>query len=490
MYTKISTIAWVCFFGLWLVAGSAWAQGNLTPSGAPAPTMKSLDQIEARTAITNTISLVTIAQSGSYYLTHNLTVSTGDAIDITTNNVTLDLNGFTISSTAASSTGVAILLGSSSALRNVTILNGFIKSGTTNNGLNVYAGSGFNYGISFNAQPTMVSVRDVTVSGCLQAGIYLTQNGSLVENCKVLSTGGMGIYATTVRQCVVRDCGNGAIQCEGAYDCSGETTSLNVVYTIVGSVVQNCSGTCVNGYAISGTTVNNCSGVAYGAGVGIYATVANNCSGTSSSGAGLVIVESAHDCTGSCPAGTGIELNNRYGVLHDCTAKSSTVGIDMGIYATIINCAAIGNNSNGVVAGQSCVIRGCTVNANGGSSGTNGIGIIAGIRTTIEDCIVIDNRNDGILAAGDSSILNNHVSHNGVGVTSAGIHTSGSGSRIEGNQLRDNNGYGIKSDGGANADIIIRNLAGANSINYQPSNGSYFGPVQTPVNATNVLGNL
>jgi hypothetical protein len=30
---------------------STFAQGNLTPAGAPAPTMNSLDQIEARTPI-------------------------------------------------------------------------------------------------------------------------------------------------------------------------------------------------------------------------------------------------------------------------------------------------------------------------------------------------------------------------------------------------------------------------------------------------------
>src|SRR5438067_13816044 len=90
-----------------LVRVTALAQGSLTPPGAPAPTMKSLDQVEARTAITNTSSLVMISQPGSYYLTHNLIVSSGNAIDITTNQVTLDLNGFTISSTPVSAAGYA-----------------------------------------------------------------------------------------------------------------------------------------------------------------------------------------------------------------------------------------------------------------------------------------------------------------------------------------------------------------------------------------------
>src|SRR5438094_2967891 len=55
-----------------------FAQGSLTPPGAPAPTMKSLDQIEARTAISS--APFTINQPGSYYLTKNLNVTNGDAI--------------------------------------------------------------------------------------------------------------------------------------------------------------------------------------------------------------------------------------------------------------------------------------------------------------------------------------------------------------------------------------------------------------------------
>src|SRR5260370_6407387 len=83
-----------------------FAQGNLAPPGAPAPTMKSLDQIEARTPISS--APFTISAPGSYYLTKDLSVTTGNGITISADNVTLDLNGFTISSTAASATGTAI----------------------------------------------------------------------------------------------------------------------------------------------------------------------------------------------------------------------------------------------------------------------------------------------------------------------------------------------------------------------------------------------
>ena len=99
MKTKIL----LAFVSSFIIHHSAFSQGALTPPGAPAPTMRTLAQLDAkldpRTAITNTASAVTILQPGSYYLAGNLTVSGGDAITIATNGVTLDLNGFTIRST-------------------------------------------------------------------------------------------------------------------------------------------------------------------------------------------------------------------------------------------------------------------------------------------------------------------------------------------------------------------------------------------------------
>ena len=58
------------------------AQGSLTPPGAPAPTMKSLASNRAAHGHHQHGRLVTIAQPGSYYLTHNLTVSTATALTI------------------------------------------------------------------------------------------------------------------------------------------------------------------------------------------------------------------------------------------------------------------------------------------------------------------------------------------------------------------------------------------------------------------------
>src|SRR6186713_431090 len=77
------------------------AQGPLAPPGAPAPTMKTLQQVEPRIDLQNApAAAVTttdadyhyiITQPGSYYLSANLVVSKTNGIKINTAGVTLDL---------------------------------------------------------------------------------------------------------------------------------------------------------------------------------------------------------------------------------------------------------------------------------------------------------------------------------------------------------------------------------------------------------------
>src|SRR4051794_40337731 len=103
---------------------SLFSQGSLLPPGAPAPTMKSLAQIEPRTAITNLP--YTINQPGSYYLTSSLTNVPGGGVDgvtVAANDVTIDLNGFALVG-RGSDNGVSV----SGAQRNFSVHNGIIRS--------------------------------------------------------------------------------------------------------------------------------------------------------------------------------------------------------------------------------------------------------------------------------------------------------------------------------------------------------------------------
>jgi len=356
---KLSAFALVSAF---IIHTSSFGQGVLTPPGAPAATMKSLAQIEPRTAITNTASLVTITQPGSYYLTGNLTVSSGDGIVIATNCVTLDLNGFTISSTAASAAGYGIKL--TNAPSDITICNGHIRSGVTNNGSGVYSGSGFGYGLAFSVGiPANVLVSRVSVAGCLYGSIYLNNgNSTLVESCTVQTVGSVGIVASTIKQSTARDCAITGIIGDQVADCRGESTGSGGYGVYASYTAQNCYGySSGNGYGLVAATALNCYGQS-SSGYGLVANfIAQNCFGDSSSGYGLYASVTAQNCY-------GYSSGNDYGLYADNTAQNcfgvSNSGI--GLFTTTAqNCYGVSSTGTGLYAIKTA--NGCYGNSGSGT---------------------------------------------------------------------------------------------------------------------------
>jgi hypothetical protein len=160
----------------------------------------------------------------------------------------------------------------------------------------------------------------------------------------------------------------------------------------------------------------------------------------------------------------------------------------VGSYSTVKNCTAASNYGNGIVAGQRSQISDCTSGNNG--TGTNGSGIVTDILCVVRHCSASDNKKSGIVVLGASTVSENSVNHNGIGGPAAGIDSSGGfGSRIEGNQARDNIGSGIVTNSGG-LDVVIRNSVGGTVPGYNPSSGPNFGSIQSPIGATNPMANI
>ncbi len=169
------------------------AQGSLPPQGTPSSAIKSPGPIEARTPVDathtpgNAETLFRITRPGSYYLTGNITgVSNKYGIEILADNVTFELNGFS-------------LLGKSNALSGINVPNGYaniiVRDGTI---------SGYSLGIRCSAANATMErltisssatygvlcgdacvVRDCTVNGNSLQGVYVAGSGCLIigNNC-------------------------------------------------------------------------------------------------------------------------------------------------------------------------------------------------------------------------------------------------------------------------------------------------------------------
>ena len=217
-------------------ANVAFAQGNLTPPGAPAPTMKTLAQIEPRTPISSLPYHIT--NSGSYYVTANLTNTAVNGITISVSDVTVDLNGFTLFGGASSSEGIVL----DDGIRNVALLNGTVRNWG-------------DYGVRAYTAFVVVCERIRTL-GNFQGGIGLSSNG-VARACLADNNAFYGIYATSgsvVEDCSISNNGGDGIQAESGCSLLNNYLSGNNTNLMNSGAAINVTG---SGCRIEGNQVVN-----------------------------------------------------------------------------------------------------------------------------------------------------------------------------------------------------------------------------------------
>ncbi|MSU56794.1 MAG: right-handed parallel beta-helix repeat-containing protein [Pedosphaera sp.] len=412
-------------FFLALVMGTtAYGQGSLTPPGAPAPTMKSLAQIEPRTVIT--ALPFTVTNAGAYYLAGNLTGIAGtNGITIAANNVSLDLGGFELVGVAGSSNGIA----ESGARTNLVIGNGTIRNwplagvGAGNlfrarfERLQVLDNNGGGLGAADNSSVADCTVQRSPAPGGTSPAISLGA-GSSARNCLVTGSGQIGIRigpAGTVSECSVQASSGNGIE------------------------------------AGSASTLSRCT------------TLANG-------GAGFNVLDdgSLQHCTARLNSTNGFNLGNN-ATAANCVAISNTAsGFVLGHGTTLSACTARGNSRDGIVGGTGDALNQCVVSLNR----TNGINLDFGGR--VNGCTVTSNSADGIRVTGRCLVTQNNCDGNGTTAGHAGIHVTISDNRIEDNNLTGNQ-VGLLVDG--NFNLIIRNKASFNGSDFSIAGGNVSGPI-------------
>ena len=297
-----------------------FAQGALAPPGAPAPVMKSLDQIEPRTPISGQLIL---NNPGSYYFTTNVTANGGYGIIIQTDNVSIDLAGFTLSGGAGASS------------------DGILVNGTYTN-LAVYNGTIRNWG---------------------SVGIDASQStGSRFESLKIFKNNGAGLLAGNLSQ----------VRGSSVSANNGDGISLGLHSTVAESFALGNSGRGIvvrDDCSIRNSTANaNTNG-------GIFAgqnclvsqcVVVSNNNPNFSLGTGIIVSNNSSvvECLANYNSGSGIVLGM------DCTVRGCTVIHNPGnAITTLDNCRVVDNNC--VANGSGILVFGAGSRIDGNNSNSN-----------------------------------------------------------------------------------------------------------------------
>ena len=378
---------------------TALAQGSLTPSGVPAPTMKTLDQVEARVPIDTAHTpgdagnLFIISQPGSYYLTGNINgVSGKNGIAVLANNVTINFNGFALVGVPGSFSGVSV---SGAGVTNLAVRNGSVRDWP------------FDGVSAFNAANSRFKEVETNGNGFWGMRIGL---GCTIESCHAFANGS----ASTVTGGFFLRFGSRVINC---------VVEANTRYGIVTD----------DGCSVSGCTAEDT--VVGGAGIAQGIVTGNGCSvlaclARSNAGIGISL---ASDCTVSQCASTnngdtGISMMDNCIVSFCTSAHNVNNGITARSNCMITSCSAGFCTASGIQVSSGCVISMCTTyqNSQFGIDPTSGPCLIS-------NCSAYQNTLAGVIAPGSCTVRDCSIVGNGTG-----IQVNGDANRIEGNNVAGN----------------------------------------------------
>jgi len=180
--------------------------GDLNPSAPPGSTMKTLRQIEPRSAISAAVLPLTITQSGSFYLIEDVNYTgAATAITIEADDVSIDLNGFCLRGPGK-------------------------DAGTTAGG--IYASSQNN-----------IAVTNGTVSDFPRRGIYLGGNNHQITELMACDNGFDGIETENA---TIIDC-----QTRGNDECG-----IEAEYSVIVNCIASENGE--EGFSVEYSTVTGC----------------------------------------------------------------------------------------------------------------------------------------------------------------------------------------------------------------------------------------
>jgi parallel beta-helix repeat protein len=325
---RTAVVAAVALFAL--AAGtSLLIAGPLDPPAGPvAPTFKTLSDVEPRIALSaantpgDADSVFKITQPGSYYLTGNLSGLSGKSgIEITANNVTIDLCGFTMQGVAGSLDGIT-----STGVVGVAIQNGFIIGWV----------DGIDLALGGQSWVSGVNASDNTGTG-LRLG-----NEAIVRECTAFRNGGSGISVSA----------SGVIE-----SCIARSNTLDGIVLSASGVVRNCearrnSGAGIRSSSSGYSLITECSSVENvgdGIRVGNGTTVSRNaCSfnGDAGIGAGIRVigVDNRIEENNCASNERGIEVTGSSNFIARNTVTGSTVN-NWVIAANNVVFVVVGNNA-------------------------------------------------------------------------------------------------------------------------------------------------